>query len=381
MSSVKVQEGELTNFPEDIYVGLQVPKKQNALKKSVKEVIIKKKMTDEEIEAKEGKYFDEDDIEIYDEDVDVYTEGPEGEKILLAKLRKSVLDPEVIKTGWEGFWITAAPSRNRGAAAGPIAVNGKYWKKRNPMRIQGHSAYDGKMRVNNNVFSSVLGYFDATPFMKLPCRLTTYTMRYWKYYKHGLPFIRAIDKCFATLVPDRYKLQRAAAEEKPFLHITDTAFSSVTINRNFRTALHRDAGDFREGYGNLSVIERGEYHGGFTLFPQYGIGFNVRTGDFLAMDVHQWHCNTELYETEADKKANKDLPNIHKDNQETGTLGSEKVFSRVSFVCYLREKLRQCKNNETRKYFQKIGYNSKSGKFAQKGGPKGTRKKTDTQTE
>jgi len=104
------------------------------------------------------------------------------------------------------------------------------------------------------------------------------------------------------------------------------------------------------------------------------IGFNIRTGDFLAMDVHQWHCNTELYETEADKKANKDLPNIHKDNPETGTLGSEKPFSRVSFVCYLREKLRRCNNNETRKYFHKIGFNAKSGKFA-------TRKKRDTQTE
>jgi hypothetical protein len=375
MSSVKIQEGELTNFPEDIYKGLHIPDKKNVLKKEVKEVVVKKKLTDDEIESKEGKYFDEDDMKIYDEDIDIYIEAENGEKQLLAKLRKKVLDPDVIKTGWEGFWITAGASRNRGAAAGPIHAKGKYWQKRNPMKIQGHSAYDGKMRVNNNVNSSVLGYFDATPFMKLPCRLTTYTMRYWKYYNHGLPFIRAIDKCFATLVPDRYNLQRKAAEQKPLLHITDTAFSSVTINRNFRTGLHRDAGDFREGYGNLSVIERGEYHGGHTLFPQYGIGFNVRTGDFLAMDVHQWHCNTELYETDADKKANKDLPRIHRDSPETGTLGSEKVFTRLSFVCYLREKLRKCNNNETRKYFHRIGYNPKTSKFST------TRKKRDTQTE
>ena len=153
MSSVKVQEGELTKFPEEIYVGLQVPK-SHPLKKTTKEVIVKKKMTDEEIADKEGKYFDEDDMKIYDEDIDIYTEddGDKGKKILLAKLRKKVIDPEIIRTGWEGFWITAAPSRNRGAAAGPIAVNGKYWQKRNPQKIQGHSAYDGKMRVNNNVF-------------------------------------------------------------------------------------------------------------------------------------------------------------------------------------------------------------------------------------
>ena len=353
----------LDKFPPDIYIALQIPKKAQPLKVKAKEVFVKPVLTDSEIKAKEGSYFDGDDMKIYDEDVDIYTEDLSGNKKLLAKLRKHVIDPEIIKTGWEGFWITAAPSRNRGAAAGPIDVKGKYWQRRNPTEIQGHSArywQNGKlskMRVNNNVFSSVLGYFDATPFMKLPCRLTSYTMRYWKYYKHGLPFIKAIDNCFKTLVPDRYKLQREAANQKPLLHITDTAFSSVTINRNFRTALHRDAGDFKDGYGNLSVIERGSYHGGHTLFPQYKIGFNVRTGDFLAMDVHQWHCNTELYETPEDKKDNKGLPRIHKDDVETGTMGSERPFSRVSFVCYLREKLRKCDNNKTRKYFKLIGFN------------------------
>ena len=169
-----------------IYEGLELPKKVKPLKKSVKEVVVKAVMTDEEIKAKEGTYFTDDNIKIYDEDIDVYAEI-DGKKQLLGKLRKEVIDPETIKIGWEGFWITAAPSRNRGAAAGPIDVKGKYWKGKNPTEIQGWSAkYNlgggvSKMRVNNNVFSSVLGYFDATPFMKLPCRLTSYTMRYWKY--------------------------------------------------------------------------------------------------------------------------------------------------------------------------------------------------------
>ena len=356
----------LTNFPPEIYQELRLPKTAKPLRQKAKEVVLDPVMTDEEIKAKEGNYFDEKAAKtIFDEDVDVYTIR-DGEKVLLAKLRKSVIDPDTIKTGWEGFWITAAPSRNRGAAAGPINLKSKYWSKRKPTEVKGWAAryYQNgkvsKMRVNNNVFSSVLGYFDATAFMKLPCRLTSYTMRYWKYYKHGLPFIRAIDNCFKVLVPDRHTLQRKAAEEKPLLHISGTAFSSVTINRNFRTALHMDDGDFKQGYGNLSVIERGHYHGGYTLFPQYGVGFNVRTGDFLAMDVHQWHCNTELYETPEDKKKNKGLPRIHKDDLETGTLGAEKPFSRVSFVCYLREKLRKCNDTQTRKYFKTIGFDPKA---------------------
>jgi hypothetical protein len=98
--------------------------------------------------------------------------------------------------------------------------------------------------------------------------------------------------------------QLAAASQKPMYRVADTAFSSVTINRNFQTALHMDDGDFREGYGNLSVIERGQYTGGATIFPRYKVGFNVRTGDFLAMDVHEWHCNTAMYETPEDKAYN-----------------------------------------------------------------------------
>ncbi len=360
---------ELTSFPPEIYVGLQLPKKANPIRQKVKEVVVKKILTDEEISKKEGTYFDDKGFTIYDSDVDIYTETETGEKKLIAKLRKQVFDPEIIKTGWEGFWITAVASRSRGAAAGPINLQGKYWQKRKPTDVKGWLAsyiQDGKvskMKVSNNVFSSVLGFFEATPSMKLPCRLTSFTTKYFKYYKHGIPFIKAIDKCFAALVPEKYKLQKKAAESKSLLQIDDTAFSSVTINRNFRTALHKDAGDFKDGYGNLTVIERGKYHGGYTLFPQYKIGFDLRTGDFIAMDVHQWHCNTELYETAEDKKYNKQLQKIHKDDSETGTLGSDKIFTRISFVCYLREKILDCNLSETRKHFKKIGFHPKTNKL------------------
>jgi hypothetical protein len=366
MSTLKSEE--LKNIPEEIYMELQIPKSCQELKHKVKEVIVKPKMTNEAILAAEGRYFTEKDADtIFDEDVDVYTEDENGNKKLLAKLRKQVIDPDIIKTGWEGFWVAASPSRMRGAAAGPIQKTSKYWKKRTLANTKvfstGYVNEDGevsKMRVNNQVFSAVLGYFNATSLPKLPCRLTTYTRSHWKYFKHGVPFIKALDTCFKKLVPERHSAQLKAASEKPMLQIDDTAFSSVTVNRNFRTGLHMDDGDFVGGYGNLSVIERGHYHGGFTLFPQYRIGFNVRTGDFLAMDVHQWHCNTAMYETVEDKKRNKDLPRIHKSDIETGTLGDEFKFSRVSFVCYLREKLRDCDDKETRDYFKKIGFNPKN---------------------
>jgi len=217
------------------------------------------------------------------------------------------------------------------------------------------------MRVNNNVFSSVLGYFEQTPFMGLPCRLTSYTQKYFQQFRQGIPFLQQVNNCFKVLLPEEYKKQYERAKSQPKFQIDDTAFSSVTLNRNFRTALHKDDGDFKQGFGNLTVLEYGQYSGGYTCFPRYNIGFNVRTGDFLAMDVHEWHCNTELTESQSQKEYNKKLPVIYSNNSSTGTLGSEKLFTRISFVCYLREKIANCKSGPTQEYYQRINFSPSKG--------------------
>jgi len=339
-------------------------------KKKVKEYHLKPIMSNDAIKAREGTYFDEKDIKIMvSEDADVYIPDPDnpGKEKILLKFRKNVFPKDLTELAWNAFHKTAAASRNRGAAAGPIDLKSMYWKKRKPVQIDKWGArymQDGKvskMRVNNNVYSSVLGYFEETPFMKLPCRLTTYTQTYFDYYKQGLPFIEAIDKQFKQLIPDRHKKQLDRAKKKSLYQINDTAFSSITINRNFRTALHQDAGDYREGYGNLSVVERGKYHGGYTIFPQYGVGIDLRTGDFVAMDVHEWHCNTKLYETKEDKEFNTNLEDVFRHDPNTGTMGSTDKYSRVSFVCYLREKLIDCNEKETKEYFKKIHLDPKKG--------------------
>jgi hypothetical protein len=363
-------------FKPEIYEGLQIPKEEaHKVKQKVKEVILEPKLTNDEIKAREGTYFTDKDADtIFNEDVDVYGKDPDtGAKKLLARFRKNVLPNNLVKTGWEAYYQTAAASRNRGAAAGPIQPKSNYWKKRKLMNVNKWSAqYEmngkvGKMRVNNNVFSSVLGYFEQTPFMGLPCRLTSYTQKYFHQYKHGIPFIQAIDTVFKQLIPDKHAKQVAAASSKPQFQVADTAFSSITINRNFQTALHMDAGDFKEGFGNLSVIERGKYSGGATLFPRYRVGFNLRTGDFIAMDVHEWHCNTELYETAEDAAFNKQLPKIHHDSEETGTLGGNKPYTRISFVCYLREKIPHCKGTDTKAYYDRIKFDPEKGSLKERG--------------
>ena len=214
-----------------------------------------------------------------------------------------------------------------------------------------------KMKVNNQVASNPIGYYEAGKnFADLPCRLTHFTRTNFEKYKEGLPFIQKIDSLFNKLVPNAYEKQLERANIKPHLKIPETCFSTVTINRNFRTAMHRDAGDFKEGFGNLTVIEEGHYHGGYTVFPQFGVAINLRNNDFVAMDVHQWHANTEIYETDEDKELNKNIISSFSDNPEVGTAGLYQKYTRISFVCYLREKIVTCPDKIDARFLGKSGH-------------------------
>jgi hypothetical protein len=214
-----------------------------------------------------------------------------------------------------------------------------------------------KMKVNNQVASNPIGFYESGKnFADLPCRLTHFTRTNFEKYNDGLPFIQHIDKLFQKLIPEAHNKQLVRADTKQLLKIPKTDFSTVTIKRNFRTARHRDAGDFRDGFGNLTVIERGKYHGGYTIFPQYGVAIDLRNNDFVAMDVHQWHCNTPMYETPEDKEFNNTLEYAFKDNPQVGTVGIYEKYTRISFVCYLREKIASCPDEIDPRFLTKSGH-------------------------
>ena len=366
----------------------------------VKKLIVTKIMTDEHVSSHKGQWIDESLIThpIIKSDTDVYFLDENGTEKLLLKFRKRVISDKLIDIGWKSYKDLAKASRGRGASAGAINPESDYWKKRRLVKTskwstgyltpKGNELYDSyskenledllklctelnikskdnpekedviislvtkkggisKMKVNNQVASNPIGYYEgAKNFADLPCRLTHFTRTNFEKYNQGLKFIQRIDKLFKRLIPDAHQRQLERANTKPHLKIPNTSFSTITINRNFRTALHRDAGDFSGGFGNLTVIERGKYHGGYTVFPQFGVGIDLRKNDFVAMDVHQWHSNTPIYETDEDKAYNETLEEDYHDNPDVGTEGLYKKYTRLSFVCYLREKIADCPNKE-----------------------------------
>ncbi len=319
----------------------KLKRKTRSLKKNkVKTIIVEPKYSDEYMKSKEGEYFEEKDFDtIVKSDCDVYRKTPEGKLILLLKYRKNVLPKNLTEKGMVNLKKAAMKTHdNRGASAGVIDLSKlpKYAnemkqfddKKVSKFRIQGYKSKTTGGFINNSFgnisHSNIIGFFDKRDrnlgTTAPPCRTTAFTSQQVEKWDNVVPLIQKIDKQFKRLMPSNYNAQYKRANETKFV-IPETSFSTVTINYNWQTALHKDAGDYRDGFGNLVVIEdtNGKYDGGYTGFPQYGVAVDVRNGDFLAMDVHEWHANT------------KQIPRT-------------KDYTRLSLVCYLRENMLRCKN-------------------------------------
>lgn len=278
---------------------------------------VSKKYTDAEMDKFANTFVKKSQIDhMIDESADIYTDDGK----LLIKFRKKALSQSALTKFFNATYkfTLNAITANRGDATGS--------KKRN-------------LRENPRVYSAILGYFDRwAPKQKiqfrnagvrapLEVRETRFLVEQPAKFKQTFPLLKEINKQYKALLPAHFQKQNKKAKTTPF-KIPQTSFTTITTNINFQTAIHKDSGDDDEGFGNLVVIERGSYEGGETCLPQYGISVNVREGDVLFMDVHQWHGNLPI------KKKDKDAV-------------------RMSVVCYLRKKVWERSKHMTKKMKQK----------------------------
>jgi len=167
----------------------------------------------------------------------------------------------------------------------------------------------------NSVHSGVAGWFDRYP--RIPFgRATSYTRDYFDKFKMSYPFLQRLSKAFEEMMPMRYRNQMEAASKiDPAFLVPETPFTTVTVNKTFRTAAHYDAGDLTSGLSNLLTLSNdGRYTGGYLIAPEYRVAVNVRPGDLLLINNHEvMHGNTPIVCEE----------------------GSE----RISLVVYFREKM------------------------------------------
>jgi hypothetical protein len=286
-------------------------------------ITVKQILNQEQIDNLEGKYLDETYIHHLVE-TDTMVLKPDGSP--LAVFIKNCIPANLAKDAYYSLRKAVSKTNNRGMASGELPKDLKVGDKYDGVtvgKILGNRFMvlkkDGTLSnspIAKSVDSGIIGYADRYP--RIPyCRTTAFTYNNFDLYKKALPYIQYISKLFQKHLPDRFENQKKQWElTNEDFRMPDTVFSTVTVNRNFRTACHYDAGDLLEGFGNLAVLSTGEYDGGYTVLPKYGVAVNVKNCDLALFDVHELHGNTEFR--------------------------SKKPFERISVVCYFRKNMVQC---------------------------------------
>ena len=269
-----------------------------------------KKVND--FEKHKGKFFG---LSWYDHIVTSNQDGyynENGKEKVLFKFRKNTIPQRYQQLAIDTFLeLSKKKHSNRGIAGGI-----------NPGEtVSRHLTKTGQSE-GNYIASNISGYFDRPlrehrGILKTirACRTTSFTLNNKKDWIHGLPFIQLCSRLYKRFGGKHYTSQKREYNQiKENLKIPKTVFTTITSNYNWRTACHKDVGDYSGGLGNLIVVGK-EYTGGYLGFPQFKVLIKIEPGDFLLMDVHQYHCNTAI---------------------------SGNGY-RLSFVMYIREDMKVCK--------------------------------------
>jgi hypothetical protein len=286
-----------------------------------------KLISDEEAERTlAGKHLGENSFDhLLQTDGDVIDAGT-GE--YLVRFRKHRLSPHDCRVAYQNLRSAASHTDNRGMAAGEIPADATVIKRGGETVILGDRSRtryrqakpDGTLSNTNRavtVQSGIIGFFDRNP--RIPfCRQTAFNIQHGDKYEAALPFIQQISEQFRLLMPERWAAQKSEVEKvSPDFIIPGTVFSTITVNKNWQTAVHQDAGDLRAGFGVMTALRAGKFDGCFLCFPQYRVAVDMQSTDVLLADVHQWHGNTPIR-------------------------GISPRYERVSCVFYVREKMKKC---------------------------------------
>ena len=204
--------------------------------------------------------------------------------------RKKFIPSEILESSYQNLKNAASKSTNRGAASGGDT---KYGKDKHGRTTKVHQTFVKGTDEMLSVESGIVGYFDRSGHYDF-CRTTAFNKKHINKFKAAMPLIEFVDNSFKEIVPKRHAKQLSMVKATdPNYRIGETAFSTVTVNKNYRTAYHTDAGDFRPGFGNLVAYCK-DIEPVLFVLPRFGVAIQVETDDLLLVDVHEIHGNTEI---------------------------------------------------------------------------------------
>ncbi len=198
-------------------------------------------------------------------------------------------------------------SLGRGHAAGKLDMSQPLWAKglkdvklkehnyHNKYTLNPEGISNRKYKLNNPVYSNLVGYYEKplvnykkTIKTQPRCRQTQFTARHKDIYSKIIPYMERISCEMAAKLPAHYGKQNQFIQ-KHRERIGQSCYSTITINKNFRTAIHIDKGDFKDGIGTITTA--GDFEGGEFCLVDYKVAINVKPTDLLFVNVHKHHAN------------------------------------------------------------------------------------------
>lgn len=266
-------------------------------------------LTDVELDSRQGKFLDDKSFDLLINNKthpNIVELKDEQTKKTFAVWIPKLLSIDFCKQAFLSLRSAATETTNRGVASGDTH---QY------RRADGSI---GKTTRGNPVNSAIIGYFDRSPRRNY-CRSCAWNYAHMSEWQKAIPMIEEISKLFESHAPEKFEYQSRVAKQvhKDWL-IGETVFSTVTVNKNFRTALHRDGLNLQNSFSAFNVLRAGNFVGGHLVFPRYRIAISADNQDLLFFMPQEPHGNTEM------KAVN------------------GKAFERISLVYYLRDKMREC---------------------------------------
>ena len=160
--------------------------------------------------------------------------------------------------------------------------------------------------ASKDFLSTPVGYLDAgvkgDKRSEAECRLATWSGRNVDQFHDLFPLFEAVGALAKEYTPQAWRRQMDMVEKTPAeFVIRGTPFTTVTVNHDHPTGMHKDEGDLPTGISCLMYLRRGNWSGGELVFPSFRLAVTPGHGDLLLMDAHAWHGNVDLENFDPDR--------------------------------------------------------------------------------
>lgn len=230
-----------------------------------------------------GFATDKDYDQVVEGDVSVYS--PDGE--LLVVLLRNKFDKQLLLKSWGVIKDINLRTDNRGTASG---IEMELVKRKDGSLSQTRAVPKGY-----DAISGVIGYYPRYP--RIPfCRECAWNQQHPEKFSTLLPLFERVNALHKEYATESWEYQNGIVQKtsKDFV-IPSTIYTTVTVNKNFRTAYHLDAKNAPLGMAPMILMRQGKFEGGLVVLPEWRIAAKLETGDLIFFrNMQDIHGNTKI---------------------------------------------------------------------------------------